>query len=384
MTMPKLLYLISEDWFFCSHFIERAIAAKQAGYEVIVVARETGHGAIIRNAGLRLIPLKVKRQGINPFSELRTLLDIWRIYRKERPDLLHHIAFKPILYGSFVARLMGLSHVINAPVGMGYIFTSNGRLAQLLRPFVLLAMHWLINPPRSKVVFENIDDLTSFVADGLVQSSDAVLIRGAGVNINQFRPQPEPEGSPVVVLMARMLWDKGVGEFVEAARQLRSEGITARFILVGAPDLGNPAAIPNEQLQAWHADGVIEWLGHQTDIPTVLASSHIVCLPSYREGLPKSLIEALAAGKPVVTTDVPGCREVVHNGDNGILVPPRNVHALVTALSQILSNPKLRAQFGSRGRVRAETEFASHLIIKLTLSLYEELLSKQIRLQSHG
>lgn len=376
--MPKLLYLISEDWFFCSHFIERAIAAKQAGYEVIVVARETDHGAIIRNAGLRLIPLKVERRRINPLGELQTLLDIWRIYRNERPDLLHHIALKPMLYGSFIARILGLSHMVNAPVGMGYIFTSDKWIARLLRPFVLSAIRRLINPSCSKVVFENNDDLTNFVADGLVRSSDAVLIRGAGVNIDQFTPQPEPKDPPVVVLTARMLWDKGVGEFVEAARQLRLKGINARFLLVGAPDLGNPATISNEQLQAWHRDGVIEWIGHQNDIAAILASSHIVCLPSYREGLPKSLIEALAAGKPVVTTDVPGCREVVRNGGNGILVPPRNVHALVEALSQMLTNPKLRAQFGARGRARAETEFASHLIIKLTLSLYQELLSKQI------
>lgn len=375
MTMPKLLYLITEDWFFCSHFLERAAAAKAAGYEVIVVAQENIHGAAIRNAGLRLLPLKVRRRGLNPLAELQTLFAIWRIYRAERPDLLHHIALKPILYGSFVARLLGLRHIVNAPVGMGYVFTSNRRLARLLRTFVLAAMRRLLNPRGSKVVFENNDDLRSFVADGFVQPLDAVLIRGAGVNLDRFKPHAEPGGVPVVVLTARMLWDKGVGEFAQAARQLRTEGVNARFVLVGSPDPGNPAAITTTQLQAWHEEGVVEWIGHQDDIPAVLASSHIVCLPSYREGLPKSLLEALAVGKPVVTTDVPGCREVVSDGDNGLLVPPRDAASLATALARVIADPKLRARYGAKGRARAEAEFSSAIVVGATLRLYKQLLA---------
>lgn len=372
--MPKLLYLITEDWFFCSHFLERAIAAQAAGYEVIVVAREGAHGTVIRNAGLRLIPLDIQRRGLNPLSELRILLAIWRIYRIERPDLLHHIALKPILYGSFSARLTGLRHLINAPVGMGFVFTSNSRLSRLLRPLVLTTMRWLLNPSGSKVVFENNDDLRDFVANGMVQYSDAILIRGAGVNLDLFQPHLEPEGIPVVVLTARMLWDKGVSEFVDAARQLRKEGVNARFLLVGAPDSGNPAAIAVTQLQTWHAEGVIEWLGYRDDMPTVLASSHIVCLPSYREGLPKSLIEALVAGRPVVTTDVPGCREVVIDGKNGLLVPPRDAAALGLALKRLIRDRPLRVRLGINGRERAVREFASSIVIDATLRLYRELL----------
>jgi glycosyltransferase involved in cell wall biosynthesis len=373
--MPKLLYLITEDWFFCSHFLERAAAAQAAGYDVIVVAREGAHGAVIRDAGLRLIPLQMQRRGLNPLSEWRTLLAIWRIYREERPDLLHHIALKPILYGSLCARLAGLRHFINAPVGMGFVFTSSGRLARLLRPLVLTAMRWLLNPAGSKVVFENNDDLRDFVAKDMVRYSDAVLIRGAGVNLDLFQQRPEPEGVPVVVLTARMLWDKGVGEFVEAARQLRAEGLHARFLLLGAPDSGNPAAIATEQLQAWDAEGVVEWLGYQDDIPMALASSHVVCLPSYREGLPKSLIEALAAGRPIVTTDVPGCREVVIDGENGLLVPPRDATALGKALKCLILDRRLRMRLGMKGRQRAEREFASSIVIDATQHLYREMLS---------
>lgn len=375
--MPKLLYLISEDWFFCSHFIERALAAKAAGFEVVVAAREHAHGAVIRNAGLRLIPMKIERRGVNPLVELKALFNILRIYRKERPDIVHHIALKPILYGSFIARLMKQPNIVNSPVGMGYVFTSNRWMARLLKPVVLAAIHWLINPRGSKVVFENKDDLTFFISGGLVHASDAVLIRGAGVNVDLFKPQVEPEGAPVVILVARMLWDKGIGEFVEAARQLHTEGISCRFLLVGAPDMGNPATISAEQLNKWNVEGDVEWIGHQNDIAAVLASSHIVCLPSYREGLPKALLEALAAGKPVVTTDVPGCREVVQNEVNGLLVPPREVPSLKNALQRLLTDPALRNDYGRKGRERAENEFSSQIIVNLTTNLYNDLWLKQ-------
>lgn len=374
--MPKLLYLLSEDWFFCSHFIERAIAAKNAGYEVVIVARENNHAEVIRDAGLRFIPLKLRRRGMNPFVELITILDIWCIYKDQKPDLIHQVALKPLIYGSFVARLMGIKGVINAPVGMGYVFTSEKWLAKLLKLFVSLAIKRLINPPLSKVIFENSDDLSTFVHNGLVKASDAVLIRGAGVDISQFVPVEEPKEPLVIVLTARMLWDKGIREYVEAARIIKKNTTDIRFLLVGAPDLDNPASIHETQLKAWDKEGVVEWLGHQKDIPKLLSQSHIVCLPSYREGLPKSLLEALAAGKPVVTTDVPGCREVVADGDNGLLVPARQVEELVRALTTLIENPALRIKLGERGRERAEKEFSSNIVVNATLSVYEQLLAQ--------
>jgi glycosyltransferase involved in cell wall biosynthesis len=374
MKRPKLLYLITEDWFFCSHFIERALAAKTAGYDVVLVAREQKHGELIRASGLRLIPLKMQRGSINPFNELKTLLSICKIYLSERPDIVHHVALKPILYGSLVARIAGIKRIVNAPVGMGYIFTSKDFLASLLRPIVSTAMRVLLNPQGSKVVFENGDDLSNFVSDKVVKKSDAVLIRGAGVNVDQYKPQQEePSGVPSIVLVARMLWDKGIAEFVEAACILQSQSIKARFILVGAPDTHNRAAISLQQLNTWQQEGLVEWLGHQEDIPAILAACHIVCLPSYREGLPKSLLEALAAGKPVVTTDVPGCREVVKNQDNGFLVPARDSRALAQALAKLVNNSALRAQFGLRGRLRAESEFSSAIVIDSTLALYKSM-----------
>ena len=373
--MPKLLYLISEDWFFCSHFIERAIAAKNAGYEVVVVANENKHAEVIRHAGLFFVPLKISRRSINPFIEMLTIIDIWRIYKSQRPDLIHHVALKPLIYGSFVARLIGIKCIVNAPVGMGYVFTTEKWLTKTLRPLINLLIRWFINPPHSKVIFENNDDLNMLINDGLVSASDAILIRGAGVDINQFTLIPEPEGALVIVLTARMLWDKGIREYVEAARVLKASNEDIRFLLVGASDPDNAASISEKQLTSWHSEGIVEWMGYQKDIPKLLSQCHIVCLPSYREGLPKSLLEALAAGKPVVTTDVPGCREVVINEFNGLLVPPRNTQALVCALSSLIANQTLRMRFGKSGRDRAEKEFSSNIVINLTLEVYSQFFN---------
>jgi len=371
---PKLLYLCTEDWFFYSHFFRRAIAMQEMGFAVTVVARNCCHGEIIRNAGLNFINLKFERRSFSPWYKLRTLLSIWRVYSSERPDLVHHIALEPILFGTFIARLRGIKNVVNAPTGMGYVFTSNHLLAHFLQPLVLLAMRSLLNPPGSYVIFENQDDIRLLTDKGIVRPDNAVLICGAGIDLARFHPGPEPEGVPVITLTARMLWSKGIKEFVEAARLIKSSGIKARFLLVGKVDKGNPTAIDRNQLLAWQSEGVIEWLGYREDIPAVLAMSHIFCLPSYREGLSQSLLEALAAGKPVVTTDVTGCRDVVTHGDNGLLVPPKDTKLLAAAFEQLIASKELRQKFGARGRIRAVTEFGNDKIIAQTHYLYRQML----------
>jgi len=370
--MKKILYLSTEDWFFCSHFIERAIAAREAGYDVVVVTRNSGYEDQIRKAGIRLIPVNIHRRGVNLFKEFATILTITRIYIKERPDILHHVALKPIFYGSFAARLIGLKNVINAPVGMGFVFSSGSLLAKCLRPLVKFALYLFLNPIGSRVVFENRDDLSDALQNELVRIADATLIRGAGINLSSYTLSDEVAGPVTVVLVARMLWDKGVGEYVAAARLLKEKKIQARFLLVGAPDTGNPASIPIEQLNEWATQGIVEWLGHRQDIPEILLSSHIACLPSYREGLPKSLLEALAAAKPVVTTDVPGCREVVEDGVNGFLVPAKAVLPLALALERLIMDPQLRHTFGRNGREKAKNEFSSDRVIASTLALYQQ------------
>jgi glycosyltransferase involved in cell wall biosynthesis len=254
----KILFFISEDWFFCSHFIERAVAARDAGYEVVVVAHEKSHGHHIRSAGLKLIPIAFDRRSINPLRELWLLQFVYRIYAQERPDIVHHIAAKPIFYGTCVARLLGISSVVNAPVGMGYAFSSSDAKARLLRPFVQMAYRLWLNPRGGRVIFENEHDLNAFVRSGAARRADTVLIRGAGINLGALKPHPEPTGVPVVVLIARMLRDKGVMEFLGAAEQLHATGTKARFVLVGEPDPGNPASISAETLQSWNGRCSVE------------------------------------------------------------------------------------------------------------------------------
>jgi glycosyltransferase involved in cell wall biosynthesis len=367
----KLLFLLTEDWFFCSHFIERAIAAQTAGYEVVVACRENSHGEQIREMGLKLVPVDFVRRSTNLPTELRTLREIFRLYRRERPDIIHQIGAKPILYGSLVARILGIRCIVNASIGMGYVFSSMDSRARRLKPLVSFAYRCLMNSPGSKVVFENGDDLATFVRMGAVQRKDAVLIRGAGIDVNAYQPHgDEPPGTPVVMLIARMLRDKGINEFVEAAHLLHEEGVHARFVLVGDPDPENPTSIPLDQLQAWSGVRGVEWWGWRGDVAEILAASHIACLPSYREGLPKSLLEAAASGLPIVTTDTVGCREVVCDGENGYLVPVGDPRALADALKKLINNPELRKEMGAVGRARAEAEFASSRVIAETLAVY--------------
>jgi len=371
---PRLIFVVTVDWFFCSHFLGRAIAAREAGYEVLVLTDVDRHGDIVRNAGLRLLPVPISRGSLNPFGALLAMLRIARVYRSEQPDLIHHVALKPILIGGLAARLAGYRRVVNAVVGGGYAFTSQHPAVCIIRPLLRLGLRLLLNPPGSRVVFENGDDLASFAEDRLVRLEDAVLIRGAGVDPASFKPSCGYEGLPVVVLVARLLWDKGVGEFVEAARALRQRGVTARFVIVGDVDPDNRACIDLPTLEAWKAEGAIELWGFRSDISQVLAGATIACLPSYREGLPKSLLEAMAARLPCVTTNVPGCREAVRDGDNGLLVPARNAPALAKALERLLRDPVLARKMGERGRQRLEQEFSAQHVNASTLDLYREML----------
>lgn len=368
--MPKLLFFVTEDWYFCSHRLVLAVAAREAGFDVTVVTRVREHGEIIRRAGLGLIPFEISRRGMNPLREWRALAHLFTIYRREKPDLIHHVAIKPVLYGTLAARLAGVPHIINAMAGMGWLFTSAKLTARLVKPLVRLTFRILLR--QSSVIVQNPDDAALVAGMGL---RDVHLIRGAGVDTQVFHPEPEPDGPLLLVLPARLLWDKGVGEFVEAARQLKAWGIVARFALVGAPDSENPAAVPETQLTAWQDEGVVEWWGQRTDMPQIFAQAHIVCLPSfYGEGIPKSLLEAAACGRPIVTTDAPGCREIVQDGDNGLLVPLRDVPALTEALARLIAAPDMRRRMGERGRALALGGFSQERVIAETLAVYREAM----------
>ena len=370
MTRRTLLFFVTEDYYFVSHRLPVAVAARAAGYDVCVVTRVDAHGDVIRRAGLRLIPFDAARSAVNPIADLPRLLRLIAIYRREHPDIVHHVAMKPVVYGSLAARAAGRPHVINAIAGMGWMFTSSAGRAQWLQRIV----RWALRGAASTgiAIVQNADDRRVLEALG-VSPSRIRRIGGSGVDLDRFHPRPFPAGAPVVVMHSRLLWDKGVGEFVEAARLLRERGLRARFLLAGEPDPINPASIPAARVAEWVRDGIIEHLGHVTDVPSLLASAHIACLPSHREGMPKSLLEAAAAGRPIVTTDAPGCREVVHDGDNGLLVPVGDAAALANALQRLIDSAPLRERMGARGRARAEQEFGVDTVVQQTLSIYREV-----------
>jgi len=368
---PKVLFFVTEDWVFCSHRLALAVAALNRGYDVAVIARERNHGHIIREAGIRLIPLEISRRSINPISELMLIFKLFTIYRKERPDLVHHVALKPVLYGSIGALLAGVKLRVNALTGLGWVFISGNLVVKFLRRFIQLILRILLK--HGRIIVQNPDDMAMLSNLG-IKASNIKLIRGSGVDVTAFQPNPSKQNIPTIVLAARMLWDKGIGEFVEAARLIKRDDVLARFILVGSPDMENPAGIPESQLLQWTQEGVVEWWGYRADMADVYAQTTIACLPSYREGLPKSLLEAAACGLPIVTTDVPGCREVVMNNFNGLLVPPRDAQALAQALRILILDTEKQTCFGQRSRERALTEFSIEQVIDATLQIYKELM----------
>lgn len=371
----KILYVVNDAPFFLSHRLALARAARDAGYEVHVATPDAPAAAAIRAERLMFHPVPMRRSGTRPLDEARSFLALLRLYRRLRPDLVHHVTIKPVLYGGIAARLAGVRAVVNAVTGLGYVFINPGTKNAALRRAALQAYRVALRHPHSRVIFQNPDDLNLFQSEGLVDADAAVMIRGAGVDMEMFTARPEPPGTPVVLLASRMLWDKGVGEFVEAARLLRSAGVAALFVLTGDTDPANPAAIDPAQLQAWQASGVIEWRGHCDDMAAQFAAAHVVCLPSYREGLPKVLIEAAASGRPLVASDVPGCREIVRHGVNGLLVPARDARALADALRRLIDDADLRGRMGREGRELAVREFSLEKVIDETLAVYRDLLS---------
>ena len=373
---PRLLYLITEDWYFWSHRLDLARLAAQAGFDVSIATRVTDHGERIRREGFRLFPITLYRRSRNPFVELGAVLELVRLYRRERPTIVHHVALKPILYGSIAAWCSRVPVVVNAFAGLGYAFTDQKRRAGLLHMCLRHALRVLLKLRRSLVVFQNQDDRDLLVEKDVVALPQTRIIPGSGIDTKVFDIRlPSPDDS-VVMLASRMLWDKGVGDFVEAVRHLKRDGVSARFVLVGRCDEHNPAAIEPDQIHLWVREGLVEWWGHREDMAATLALASIVVLPSYREGLPKVLLEAAACGKPLVAADVPGCRDIVTHGVNGLLVPVRNPSALAAAINSLLRDPSLGIAMGLAGRQTVVRRFSVEQVANQTVELYRELLIK--------
>jgi glycosyltransferase involved in cell wall biosynthesis len=374
-SQARVLFVDNDVNSFFSYRIEMARAARDAGFDVHIAAPEGKAAATLLSEGFAFHAVPMTRSGLKPWKELGTIASLFKLYRKVRPDLVHHLRLKPVLYGGLAAYGARVPAVVGLLTGLGYVFIADTRKALVIRKLVTLSCKLAFRHVNQRIIFQNPDDQSVFIENNILPANQTVLIKGSGVDVNDYVPTPERDGSPMVLLASRMLRDKGIDEFVAAARVLLAAGVRARFVLVGETDPGNPTAISGEQLRQWADSGVIEWWGHQTDMKDVLSQAHIVCLPSLREGVPKVLIEAAACGRAIVTTDAPGCREIVRDSENGLLVPVRDSRALAEAIRLLVENPSLRASMALRGREIVVQEFSIERVVNETLSVYRELLA---------
>ncbi|MDS4058820.1 MAG: glycosyltransferase family 4 protein [Candidatus Contendobacter sp.] len=379
----KILLFANTEWYLYNFRRSLAIALCESGHEVLLISPPGPYGEKLRALGLRWLPAPMTRRSLHPLRELALVRWLFRLIRQERVDLVHGFTIKCAVYGSLAARLARIPGRVNAVTGMGYVFTSNEPTARLLRPLVRALLRLALGGRGARLILQNPDDVAFFQRARLVDVAAVRQIPGSGVDCARFIPgSGRIIDEPLrVLLAARLLWDKGLAEYVAAARILRGQGRSIRFLLAGNPDPGNPAAVPEATVRAWVDEGLVEWLGHVDDMPALLATVDVVALPSYREGLPKTLIEAAACGLPLITTDAPGCREVVMPEVEGLRVPVGDAGALAQAIARLHDDPILAARLGAAARAKALTQFDERLVIERTLAVYRELLGSAVHNQ---
>lgn len=373
----KVVLFANTDWYLYNFRRSLITALRDRGDEVVLISPPGPYGERLRALGVRWEPIPMDRRSLNPFRELNLLAKLWRIFRKEKPKIVHSFTIKCAVYGSIAARCAAVPGRVNAIAGMGYVFTSGDLTAWLLRPIVRGLIRLALGGAHTRTILQNPDDLGALASSGSLPPGTARLIPGSGVDCTRFSARAKPREqcrAPRVLLPARLLWDKGVAEYISAARQVRGAGRQVRFLIAGEPDAGNPASVPPDLVRDWVSEGVVEWLGHVEDMPTLFSSVDIVVLPSYREGLPKGLIEAAASGLALITTNVPGCREVVTHEVDGLLVPVRDANALAAAIERLLEDPDQAAAFGKAAREKAIARFDEAIIVGSTLAVYDELI----------
>ncbi len=377
MTRTVVLFA-NTDWYLYNFRLSLARRLRETGHRLILVSPDGEYGLKLREMGFDWRPLPMDRRSLNPFKEARLVLHLTGLLRREKAHIIHGFTIKPAVYGAIAGRLAGVKGRVNAVAGMGYVFISDELKARLLRPLVRLLARFAFDGKDARLIVQNPDDHAAFVDTGLVNGARVRIIPGSGVDCSKFAvsTRVRGEGEPLrVVLAARMLWDKGLAEFIEAARALKAQGRNITFVLAGDPDPGNPASVAVADLEGWVAEGLVEWLGHVSDMPALLADADVVILPSYREGLPKTLIEAAACALPLITTDVPGCREVVTHDEDGLLAPVREWAPLAAAIARLDDDPALGKRLGAAARVKALAQFDETIVIDRTLAVYEELLA---------
>jgi glycosyltransferase involved in cell wall biosynthesis len=365
----KIILFANTDWYLYNFRLSLAKSIKAKGHELILLSPSGPYVQKLEEMGYSWREVKLSRKGFNPIQEINTILAIRSIYKIEKPDLVHHFTIKCVIYGSIAGKIVGVRKIINAITGLGYVFLNDNFRIRSVR--WLIKIFYRISLKNTKVVFENEDDCDLFINNHLVKQDQVTIITGTGVDTDKFKPEKEAGGIPTMILIGRMLRDKGVNEFIEAAKVINQGKIQARFILVGDIDAGNPASLTKDNLQDWVHQGIVEWWGWREDIINIYHQASVVCLPSYREGFSTTLIEAGACGKPLVASDVPGCRQIVINGKNGFLVPQKNVGELVKALVKLISNPDLRKAMGINSREIIVKNFSSKMMNAQTMRLYQ-------------
>jgi len=382
-SLPTLVYLVTEDWYFLSHRLPMALAAQRAGYEVHVATRVVSDGPAIKSYGFQLHPLNWRRGSTNPLAVLAIIREVRRLYRHLSPDLVHHVALEPAIIGSLAS--VGLNIVcLNALAGLGFVFTSRTLRARSTAAVIRMLVRGLMNRPRHAVLVQNSDDRAVMESLG-VRKNRISLIPGSGVDTETLIPLPEPPKPITMAFVGRLLDDKGIRTLVSAHEILVRGGKSVRLLIAGKPDPANPVSIPPEEISAWTRLPDIEVLGHVDDIREVWRRAHIAVLPSRREGLPKSLLEAAACGRPIVATDVPGCREIARQDYNALLVPTDDAGALAAAIDKLVHDADLRWRFGAASRRLVEAEFSAARIGDETVALYNHLLGTPLHAPpAHG
>ena len=371
----KILFVIVEDRYFISHRLHLAQYAIKKGYQVGLLCKISKHKEFLENEGVQVFDWSLVRGSLNLFLEIKALYQVFITLLEFKPDVLHAVALKPVIYSSFISKLVFLKSRVFALGGLGFIFSSDKFLAKLLRPLIVLVLKFTFSGNKSRLIIQNIDDKKTLIDLKVIRDEKIDLIKGAGVDMKVFSVFKEISGTPEVILPARLLWDKGIGEFVLAADILKKRGVNAKFTLIGENDPHNPECIPYSQIEEWKKEGVVEVAGFQDDMAKCMKNCSVVCLPSYREGLPKSLLEAASCGRPIVTTDVPGCREIVQDGVNGYLVPSKDPYLLAEALSRLLADKKLREIMGLKGREFVERGFSAEIVAIKTEKIWSNLLN---------
>ncbi|MBL8919467.1 MAG: glycosyltransferase family 4 protein [Myxococcaceae bacterium] len=373
--MTRLVFVVNNPDFLVSHRLVLVRGARAAGYDVHAITPDGSGVGDLERLGVEVHRWRLDRKGQGPATEASSVAALVWHYARLQPDIAHHVTIKPVLYGSAAARVVRRTAVVNAVSGFGYVFLAQGPLAALRRRAIAAAYRMALSTPRSVVVLQNDDDEADLRRFGALDRADVVKIRGSGVDLTRFRVAPEPEGPPVVMLPARLLRDKGVVEFVDAARAVRANRPGVRFVLAGGLDPGNPAAVTLEEVERWRSEGVVEWWGHQRDMAAAFGQATLVCLPSYREGMPKALLEAAAVGRALLTTDAPGCRDAVDGGRAGVLFPVKDSAALARAIIRLVDDPQERQRLAKEARRLAEERFDEQAVLRAHLNLYERLRS---------